>query len=352
MQSLVSSISAVLVTALTVGCVPSGCAPAASTPPPSPVFEIPPHLLGLARLVGGEWEMVMDSGRGMRDRWSWGAGNQSLRLLTHGTSAAGDPWRALQTIYWHPARKQLRVLGFNPFSQSVEEGALTLTPAGTEAIVDLYQVGRRRVILHRRTFNGPDRKRIELLEANARGEFEPLVAWDYTRIAADTPVPSLSPAERPPFPSRLKPLEFLHGRTWDSVGVASGSWASDNSRTRIAVDWIPYADILSARIERLDHADHITPLADLTLYRHTGTGSLRCFAISRDGVIYEGDLTATGDSIEGDLAMASDSGLVTLRIRLDHDGSKAIGDIRLRIWSMMAGERTLLLDARHHAQPA
>ena len=94
-----------------VGFVPFA---AAAQDPPAKVAD---PMASFARMVGGEWRMTAQSGTSMFDTWHWGPGKHSLRVMTDGSGADGKPWRELQAVYWHPGRKQVRLLGLSPFAR-------------------------------------------------------------------------------------------------------------------------------------------------------------------------------------------------------------------------------------------
>src|SRR5262245_12640298 len=77
-----------------------------------------------ARMVGGEWKMTAAAGTSMFDTWHWGPGRHSMRVMTDGLGADGNPWRALGVVYWHPGRKQVCSLGLSPYGAGVAEGAI------------------------------------------------------------------------------------------------------------------------------------------------------------------------------------------------------------------------------------
>ena len=173
---------------------------------PAPA-EVTNPMASFARMVGGEWKVTFTSGTSMYDTYYWGPGQHSVRVMTHGEDAAGNPWRALGVVYWHPGRKQLCTLGLNPYAGSVSEGTISVVGETTEAASELNQNGARRKIVSREVFDGPDKYHTALLEEIEPGKLMPLVEWDYFRSKTITPVQPL-PTENPPKPSeRLKALE-------------------------------------------------------------------------------------------------------------------------------------------------
>jgi hypothetical protein len=122
-------------------------------------------MAGFARMIPGEWRMTCKSGTSMFDTWHWGPGQHSMRVMTDGANAAGEPWRELEVVYWHPGRKQVRLLGLSPFARGVSEGTITIEGETADAVFDLYQTGGRRKMGLRWTFDGPDKYHATQLEA-------------------------------------------------------------------------------------------------------------------------------------------------------------------------------------------
>jgi hypothetical protein len=145
--------------------------------------------------------------------------------MTDGADAAGNPWRQLEVVYWHPGRKQVRLLGLSPFASGVVEGMIRFEGETADAIFDLYQTGGRRTMGLRWTFDGPDKYRKTLLEATGSAGLTPLVEWDHVRSKTRSATRPRS-AEGAPEPSeRLKVLESLLGHTWE----ARGNWDSGHA---------------------------------------------------------------------------------------------------------------------------
>ena len=84
---------------------------------PAPA-EVASPMASFARMVSGEWRMTALSGTSTFDTWDWGPGKHSMRVMTDGSGAAGEPWRELQVFYWHPGRKQVCLLGLSPFART------------------------------------------------------------------------------------------------------------------------------------------------------------------------------------------------------------------------------------------
>src|SRR5262245_5441159 len=172
------------------------------------------------RMVGGEWKLTFQSGKSMYDVWHWGPGRHSLRVMTHGFAASGDPWRALAVVYWHPGRREVRSFGLNPYAESVSEGTVRFDGENIESRADLHQTGDRRKLSSRDVFEGPDKYHSTLLEETGPGRVTVLTEWDYTRSKTLTPVSPPPSDKLPKLGARLKVLETLLGRTWEAAGEA------------------------------------------------------------------------------------------------------------------------------------
>ena len=315
-----------------VGFVPFA---AAAQDPPAKVAD---PMASFARMVGGEWRMTAQSGKSMFDTWHWGPGKHSLRVMTDGSGADGKPWRELQAVYWHPGRKQVRLLGLSPFARGVSEGTITFEGETADAVFDLYQTGVRRRMRSRWAFDGPDKYHETLLEATGPAGYAPLVEWDLVRI---TPRPCAA-EEAPKPPERLKALEPFLGHTWE----AKGDWATGNAfQIRTTFEWVPYADGIYARVVSPSKDGEPRHLLDAYLYHHTGADALRCLALSDRGGVYEGDLTVLdGGALQLDLKGYEGDRVVQHVVRFDFEKD---GTLRHRVWSLRGTERTLMLDVHH-----
>ena len=313
--------------------------------PPAPAKVADP-VAGFARMVGGEWRVTYQSGTSQFDTWHWGPGQHSIRLMTDGSDAVGGPWRALEVVYWHPGRKQVRLLNLHPdvpgIGRGVGEGTFRFEGETAEAVFDLYQTGGRRDIARRWTFDGPDKYRATLLEATGRDRYMPLVEWDYVRSKTLTATRPLTDKAVAKPSERLKALEALLGHTWE----VKGNWAAgDAFHTQSAVEWIPLVDAIYVRVLAPSKDGEPTHLLDAYIYHHTGTGALRCLALSNRGGVYEGDLTVLdGGALQIDLQGYEGDQVVPHAVRLDFEKD---GTLRDRIWSLKGAERTLMLEARH-----
>jgi hypothetical protein len=310
---------------------------------PAPVAD---PMASFARLVAGEWRVTFPGGTSQYETWHWGPGKHSLRAMTHGDEAAGKPWRALGVFYWHPGRQQVCSLSLNPFERSVAEGTVLFEDDSFETVVDLYQTGVRREIVRHTAFEGPDSLHVTLLEATDAAGLVPLVEWDYVRSEVLTPARPLSAHEVPEFPERLRAVEPLHGQTFETTGEAEGEWgAGAAALVQSTIEWIPFADGIYARVLAAGKDREPTHLLDAYVFHHTGTGALRCLALSHWGGVYEGELVVLeGGALQLDLTGYENEQVVPHVVRFDFARD---GILRQRVWSVSGTERTLLLDVQH-----
>ncbi|HZW07360.1 MAG TPA: hypothetical protein VFF65_09565, partial [Phycisphaerales bacterium] len=250
----------------------------------------PAAMAPFERMIGGEWKMTVSSGTSSYRTWHWGPGRFSARVMTSGEDAAGKPWRDLQVFYWHPGRKQVREFGVSQFARGVTDGTISFEGAKAQSDFDLYQVGGRRRLRTTWEFAGPDAYRATLLEASPPDslEFTAMVAWDLVRAEAPT-APRPVAVEGATGPSAfLRPLGPLLG-AWETK---SDGGAAGGLHIQAAIEWIPLADAIYARVLAPDAGGEPTHLLDLYLYHHTGTGAMRALALSSRGEVYEGDIAA------------------------------------------------------------
>src|SRR5262249_49152515 len=155
----------------------------------------------------------------------------------------GDPWRALRVVYWHPGRKQVCLLGLDPFATSVMEGTIKFEGETADGVFDLYQTGVRRKMGLRWAFDGPDKYRETLLEATGPAGLKPLVEWEHVRSKTPTEKRPRTVEEAPKPSKRLKAFEALLGHTWE----AKGSWAAgDAFHIQSTFEWVPIIDAIYA----------------------------------------------------------------------------------------------------------
>lgn len=303
-------------------------------------------LASFERMVSGEWRMTVESGTSQYSTWDWGPGRHSMRMQTAGSGAAGEPWRALRVVYWHPGRKQICLLGLSPFRRGVSEGTMRFEGEAADAVFDLYQTGGRREMRWSWAFDGPDRYHEVLLESTGGAGFTPLGEWEFVRSATLT-VPPPRATEEAPAPSRfLEVLLPLVGHTWEARGERP---SGDAFHIQSTFEWVPHADFIQARSFELTGDDRPSHLFDLYLYHHTGDDVLRCLALSRRGGVFEGDVTGLeGGALQFELSESRGDRTTPYRVRLEFEGERVL---RQRVWSVAGGESRLLLDVDHERRP-
>jgi hypothetical protein len=247
----------------------------------------------------------------------------------------------LHVLYWHPGRKQVCLLGLDPFARGVSEGTVQFEGETADAVYDLYQTGQHRSMRLRWTFQGPDNYHATLLEDSGAG-FTPLVEWDYERFEARSSAPPLRGEEAPKPSQRLRALEALLGNTW----TARGNWTTaEDLHIETEFEWIPYADAIHMRVFAPTGAGEPALLLHAYLFHHTGTDALRCLALSHTGGVYEGDLTVLeGGALQVDLKGHEGDRVVRHVARFDLESD---GALRQRVWSLEGQEGTPTLDVRH-----
>lgn len=304
-----------------------------------------------ARFVDGEWKMTAAAGTSMFDTWHWGPGKHSLRVMTTGSNAANQPWRELQVLYWHPGLRQIRLLALNPYSRSVAEGSVKLDGDTLEGTVEMHQVGVRRDLRLRWTFDGPDKFRETLLERVGNADYNVLVEWDNVRLSTVHPQPSID-GPPPELPARYSPIRAFLRQAWvTTTDITVPGVAADGRRLRSTFEWIPYAEALYVRITAVsEEGAERDPahILDAYIYHHTGAGVLRGLALSRTGGVYEGDVIALEEGVlQLDLKGYEGDQTRSYLVQLDPE---AAGTARSRIWSVDGDVRTLIHDA-HHRDP-
>lgn len=321
--------------------------------PPEPAAVANP-MASFARMVGGEWKMAAAAGTdlavgtGQYNTWHWGPGKHSLRAMTDGLGGDGDPWRAVQVVYWHPGRKQLRSLGLSPYAAGVAEGTIQVEGDTFEAIVDMYQTGDHRNLKSRWAFDGPDKYHDELLESTGPNGYFPLAAWKWFRIALPS-TPRSRHVEGAGLPDRMKAFEPALGHDWETFGEANGEWTNGPAggafHLQSTLEWVPLANGIYIRTLALANDAEPTHLLDTYFYHHTGTQTLRCLALSNQGGVYEGDVAVLeGGALQIELKGYEGDRVVPYVARLDFEQDTML---RFRVWSFKGTERTLMLDIRH-----
>ncbi len=307
--------------------------------------EIANPMASFSRMVSGEWRQTALAGTSTFDTWHWGPGKHSMRVMTDGSGSdvVPEPWRELQVFYWHPGRQQVCLLGLSPFASGVSEGTIKFNGETADGVFDLYQTSGLRKLGLRWTFDGPDKYHDVLLEATGPEGLKPMNEWDHFR-SKGPPAPRLPTVEKEvPKPSAyLNALLPLLRHTWE----AKGEWATgDACHIQSTFEWIPYADGIYARTFALTKDGEPVHLLDAYFYHHTGTGALRCLALSNRGGVYEGDLTVLdGGALQLDLKGYQGDRVVPLVVRFDVEND---GTLRNRVWSLKGTERSLQLDVRH-----
>lgn len=311
-------------------------------------------MAGFARLVGGEWKTTAQSGTSMFDTWHWGPNGRSVRVMTGGESAGGDPWREVRVMYWHPGRKQVRVLGLSPYAAGVSEGTIKFNGDSAEAFSDMYQSGNppvHRKLSSRWKFDGPDKYNDALLEENGAAGYAPLASWDRVRIAPSATKQPRIAEKAPSLPGQLKVFEPLLGKTWDSRGRAKGNWETDQPfHIETTFEWVPLANAIYARTFMLRGNGTPIHLVDAYIYHHTGTGKLRCLALACPeagrGRVYEGDVSVIeGGAIQLELQGYEGARVTPYVVRFDFENN---GTLHQRVWSPDTAQQPML-DLHHTA---
>jgi hypothetical protein len=308
-------------------------------PPPAATRVAPDPLAGLARMFPGEWVVTFASGTSMFRTWQRGPSSHSLRIVTDGMGAGGDPWRELDVVYWHPGRQRVCLLGFSCYARGVAEAEVTFGEQSVQFDTQLHQVRALRTLRSVWTLQGPDTYHATLLEKSPgpSTDYELLAEWDWHRCQAPVPPRSLAVdgAKEPSL--LLAPLRPLLG-SWDSRVDAANANAWPLQST---FEWMPLADVIHARVLGAGPAGD-APLLDVFLYHHTGRGTLRCFAISNRGSVHEGDVRVLdGGSVQIELQGHDGAQALAHTVQLDFD---AAGAMHCRIWCSDGAERRLELD--------
>ncbi len=307
-------------------------------------------MASFARMVGGEWKVTFTSGTSMFDKWHWGPGKYSMRVMTDGLDAAGNPWRELEVVYWHPGRKQVCLLSLHPdvptVGRGVSEGTIKFEGQTADAAFDLYQTGNRRKMGLRWAFDGPDKYHETLLEATGPDGLKQINAWDHVRSKSPSATRPRTREDAPKPSERLKALEPLLGRTWDAK-VVWGGGTGEAFHIETTFEWIPLANAVYVRSFALRGNGEPIHLLDAYIYYHTGTDRLRCLALSNSGGVYEGDLTVLeGGALQLDLKGYEGDRVVPYVVRFDFEKD---GTLHQRIWSPERNERPPMLDVHHTA---
>jgi len=326
------------VATLSHGKVRSDQKPDLQTFPKPAVPNVANPMANFERLVSGEWLQKSLSGQTMYHTWYWGPGKHSIRRMTEGSGAGGQPWHEIQVFYWHPGRNQICLLGLSPFDRGVNEGVIKFEGDKAEGVSDLYQTAGRRNMGLRWAITGPDKYQETLLEATGTDGFQPLVHFDHLRAKPPAvPRPRKIVGERP---SRyLKAFELLLGHAWET----KSTWANGEPiHIRKTFEWVPFADAIYGRLIVPEKDGNETHLLDGYIYHHTGTQVLRCLAVSNTGGVFEGDLTVLENgAIQAELKSYEGGRVFQYLTRIDMEKD---GTLRDRVWSLKGIERNILLD--------
>ncbi len=299
-----------------------------------------------SRMIGGEWRMTVQSGHSMYEKWHWGPGQKSMRVMTDGLNAAGEPWHELEVYYWHPGHRRIDLLTMHPdvpgIGRGVGQGTIGFAGDTAHAVSQLWQRRGRRQMGLLWTFDGPDKYHEVLLETTDSDGLKPLAAWDHLRIndRAEPVQPVSEEAMRPT--EHFKVFEPIVGQAWEAnAEVSSGN----KSVLRTTCEWIPYAEAIYLRTVAVRDGDNASHLLDTYIYHHVGLDSLRCLALSGWEGVYEGGVTAQPDgAMQFDLSGSESERSVRLVIHLDPMES---GMMRQRVWTVVGVERTLEWEVLH-----
>lgn len=291
-------------------------------------------MANFAGLIRRDWRVTAQSGTSMYHTWYWGPGQHSIRRMTEGFDAGGNPWYELRVAYWHPKTKQVHLFGLTPFSKGVMEGTIKFDGQTADAVFDLYQTGGRRKMGLNWKFDGPDKYREKLLESTGTEGLKLLAEWDHVRTKPTDPELPPVVKEKPKLSTSYKALEPLLGSLWEAKGAPiKGGTQQILSNCK----WIPQVDAFHVRVGPDD--------LDVYLYHHTGTKTHRCLALSSEGTVFEGYLTVLNErGAELELKGYKEDRVVTYAVQFDFQKD---GNVRQQVWSLEDKVRTPLLDLLH-----
>lgn len=292
-----------------------------------------------ARMIDGEWATTSESGHIMRDRWYWGPGKHSVRVMTRGESAGGAPWRHVQVYYWHPQLKQICLRGFSCYAGGVSAGSMTFDGTRADGRFDLFQDGgRHRTMGLRWEFDGTDAYEDTLLESTNSAKMEVLASWTRRRVepAAVPAVDDLGD----PLPPSVAAFAPLLDHSWETLP----SRRDDNTpRHRTTLEWVPLARVLHVSIESRTGDAAPMHLVDAYLHEHTATHTVRCVALTADGSVYEGTVTSLS-SVALTMRLSGTDGTHTREIETEFELAKD-DTIHSHVWSVVGGTRSLEFEA-------
>jgi hypothetical protein len=263
--------------------------------------------------------------------------------MTDGSGADGKPWRELRVAYWHPARKQIQLLGLAPYQSTVMEGSFKLEGDAGEGLLALHQTGALRKLQLKWAFSGPDKFTEGLFESSGTQGYQLLAEWENVRSRTIGARPPQAIEKTAKLSNDLKALEPFLSRSWE----AKGNWAAgDRLHPQSTVEWIPLAEGVYIRVLAPGKESPPRHLLDAYVYHHTGTGLLRCLALSAGGEVYEGNLTPlAGGAFQLDLKGSEGERVANYAVRFDPEKD---GNFRQRVWLQNGAERKLLLDVHHN----
>lgn len=304
-------------------------------------------LADFSRLTGGEWKTTFGNGSSAYEVWQYGPGNFSMRRVSAEPVAGGDTW-AGDVLYWHPGRKQIRVLNVHEdipgVGRGAGEGPFAFNGEIAAGDQDLYQPRGTRKMGSRWVFDGPDKYRNTLLENTGSG-LQPMNGWTFARIPKRT---ETRPAEATTPRTVAEPFKAfvpLLGRTWN----AKGAWAGEPFHIETTIELAPHADAVVARSVALRSNGSPIHFLDAYIYVHPGTGRLRSLAIwsreSGGGGVYEGDLAVLdGGALQLDLTGYEGDAVAqsTLRFDIETDGR-----LRTRLWPADSDSGPPVVDVHH-----
>lgn len=321
---------------------------AAPVQEPAPA-EVADPMASFARLVGGEWQVTFTSGMSASHAWLWGPGKFSMGKMAYMSDSADNPW-AGEVMYWHPGRKQVRMLSLHGeipgIGRGVADGTIKFEGQTADAVIDLYQPPGRRKLKSRMAFDGLDKYRESLLE-DSGGGYQPLAEWEFVRIKERSGArPHTAELAPPKLSKHLKAFEALVGPTWESGGEAKGDWAARNAlHIRSTFEWVESLEVIYARVVEPASDGQPTSILEAYIYHHVTADALRCLALSNRGGVYEGDVSVLdGGALQLDLKGYEGDRVVLYAVRLDFEKD---GTLHHRVWSLQGTERTLLLDVHH-----
>jgi len=299
---------------------------------PAPA-EVTHPMASFARLVPGEWQMMFGNGTtsGSISTWHWGPGKHSIHRAD-----------VVDVYYWHPGLKQVRTLGLDPYARGVSEGTIQFEGETAETTFDLYQTSGHRRLVMQWTFDGPDKYHEALFEPTSTGGLAQMSDWNHVRSHTATPPRPRTAGEAPQPSERLQALEPLLVHAWE----ATGTWdAGEAGPIRTDIELIAGVDGIYARTVALTDGGEPVHLLDTYFYHHTGTGSLRCLALSNPGGVYEGDITVLeGGSLQIDLRGYEGDQVVSRVGRFDFEQD---GALHSRVWTLEGTDRQPMLDMHH-----